>query len=83
MGNSVKLERQDSVAIVILNRPEVLNAVDMEMRETLVTLLAELNKAEGVRAVVLTGSGERAFCSGQDLEEIVRYTVDQIGRAHV
>ena len=34
MGNSVKLERRDSVAIVSLNRPEVLNAVNMEMRET-------------------------------------------------
>ncbi len=78
MANSVKLERRDSVAIVTLNRPEVLNAVDMEMRETLITLLAELNKAGDVRAVVLTGEGDRAFCSGQDVEEIVRYTVDHI-----
>lgn len=78
MGNSVKLEREGSVAIVILTRPEVLNAVDMTMRETLITLLAELNKDEAVRAVVLTGAGDRAFCSGQDLEEIVRYTVDHI-----
>ncbi len=78
MANSVKLERQGAVAIVTLNRPEVLNAVDMAMRETLITLLAELNTDEAVRAVVLTGAGERAFCSGQDLEEIVRYTVDHI-----
>jgi len=78
MGNSVKLERRDSVAIITLNRPEVLNAVNMEMRETLITLLAELNRDEAVRAVVLTGAGDRAFCSGQDLEEIVRYTVDHI-----
>ena len=78
MANSVRLERKDTIAIVILNRPEVLNAVDMEMRETLITLLAELNSAEDVRAVVLTGAGDRAFCSGQDLEEIVRYTVDHI-----
>ena len=35
MGNSVKLERKDAVAIVTLNRPDVLNAVDMAMRETL------------------------------------------------
>ena len=78
MANSVRLERQGSVAIVVLDRPEVLNAVDMTMRETLITLLAELNKDEAVRAVVLTGAGARAFCSGQDLEEIVRYTVDHI-----
>ena len=78
MGNSVKLERKDAVAIVTLNRPDVLNAVDMAMRETLITLLAELNKADDVRAIVLTGEGDRAFCSGQDLDEIVRYTVDHI-----
>ena len=78
MENSVKLERNDAIAVVTLNRPEVLNAVDMAMRETLITLLTELNQAEGVRAVVLTGEGDRAFCSGQDLEEIVRYTVDHI-----
>jgi len=78
MANSVKLERQGSVAIVTLNRPEVLNAVDMTMRETLITLLAELNTDEAVRGVILTGAGDRAFCSGQDLEEIVRYTVDHV-----
>ncbi len=78
MSNSVKLERREAVAIVTLNRPDVLNAVDMEMRETLITLLTELNAADDVRAVVLTGAGERAFCSGQDLEEIVRYTADNI-----
>lgn len=78
MGSSVKLERNDTTAIVTLNRPEVLNAVDMELRETLITLLAELNKDDAVRAVVLTGAGERAFSSGQDLEEMVRYTVNDI-----
>jgi enoyl-CoA hydratase len=67
MGNSVKLERKDAVAIVTLNRPEVLNAVNMAMREILITLLAELNQADDVRAIVLTGEGDRAFCSGQDL----------------
>ena len=65
MGNSVKLERRDSVAIICFNRPEVLNAVNMEMRETLITLLAELNKAEDVRVVVLTGAG-KGFSSGAD-----------------
>lgn len=78
MGSSVKLERSDGIAVVVLNRPDVLNAVNMEMRETLITLLAELNADEAVRAVVITGAGDRAFCSGQDLEEIVRYTVDDI-----
>jgi enoyl-CoA hydratase/carnithine racemase len=78
MGNSVRLDRQDSVAIVILNRPEVLNAINVEMRETLITLLAELNKDDEVRAIVMTGAGERAFCSGQDLDETSKYSVGDI-----
>ena len=43
MANSIRLERRESVALVVLNRPEVLNAINVEMRETLITLLAELN----------------------------------------
>ena len=78
MGNSVKLERRESVALVILNRPEVLNAIDVEMRETLITLLAELNGDNAVRAIVITGAGERAFCSGQDLDETSRYGVGDV-----
>lgn len=78
MANSVRLERQDAVAIVILNRPEVLNAINVALRETLITLLAELNSDEAVRAIVLTGSGERAFCSGQDLDETSKYGVGDV-----
>ena len=78
MGSSVKLERRNSTAIVVLSRPEVLNAMNMEMRETLITLLAELNRDDSIRALLLTGAGDRAFCSGQDLDEISRYTANDI-----
>jgi enoyl-CoA hydratase/carnithine racemase len=69
MANSINLDRSGATAIVVLNRPEVLNAINVEMRETLITLLGELNRDDAVRAIVLTGAGERAFCSGQDLDE--------------
>ncbi|HEV8260743.1 MAG TPA: enoyl-CoA hydratase/isomerase family protein [Burkholderiales bacterium] len=78
MASSVKLERRNSTAVVVLSRPEVLNAVNMEMRETLITLLAELNRDDSIRALLLTGAGDRAFCSGQDLDEISRYTANDI-----
>lgn len=73
MPNSVILERGTTVSVVTLNRPDVLNAIDVEMRETLITLLGELNRDDTVRAIVLTGAGDRAFCSGQDLDETARY----------
>lgn len=78
MANSINLERSEATAIVVLNRPEVLNAINVAMRETFITLLAELNGDEAVRAIVLTGAGDRAFCSGQDLDETSKYGVGDI-----
>ena len=78
MTATVLIERRDATAIVTLNRPESLNAVNVEMRESLIALLAELNHDAAVRAIVITGAGERAFCSGQDLNETARYTIDDV-----
>jgi 2-(1,2-epoxy-1,2-dihydrophenyl)acetyl-CoA isomerase len=58
----------ESVATVTLNRPEAMNALDTELKVALRDALAAAAEDEGVRAVVLTGSG-RAFCVGQDLAE--------------
>lgn len=78
MANSINLIRSEATAVVELNRPDVLNAINVVMRETLITLLGELNKDDAVRAIVLTGAGERAFCSGQDLDETSKYGVGDL-----
>jgi enoyl-CoA hydratase/carnithine racemase len=78
MDPIVKIERQDTVAIVTLNRPDSLNAVNRELRERLIATLKQANADAAVRALVIAGAGERAFCSGQDLSETVRYTIDDI-----
>jgi enoyl-CoA hydratase/carnithine racemase len=78
MDPTVKIERQDTVVIVTLNRPDSLNAVNRELRELLIATLAQANADAAVRALVIAGAGERAFCSGQDLSETVRYTIDDI-----
>jgi enoyl-CoA hydratase len=78
MSSTVLAERRDSVAIVSLNRPESLNAVNVEMRQALIETLARLNADATVKAVVIKGAGERAFCSGQDLNETARYTLDDV-----
>ena len=72
------VERRDDVALVTLNRPESLNAVNVEMRQALIDTLAQLNGESAVQAVVIKGAGERAFCSGQDLNETARYTLDHV-----
>lgn len=67
---SVLVEIQEGgVALVTLNRPASLNAVNQTLRSALIAALEQLNHHPEVRAIVLTGAGDRAFCAGQDLEE--------------
>jgi len=60
------LERQERVAILTLNRPDRLNALNEELRDALPRVCAELRRDDRVWAVVLTGAG-RGFCAGADL----------------
>lgn len=69
MTDPVLLERRDAVALVTMNRPDVLNALNRETLECLVRRIDELRGDDGVRAVVLTGSG-RAFVAGADIGEM-------------
>jgi 2-(1,2-epoxy-1,2-dihydrophenyl)acetyl-CoA isomerase len=59
-----------AVARITLNRPESLNAINVEMGEELTKVFQELNSNNEVRAVVLTGAG-RAFCSGGDVKQML------------
>lgn len=66
-------ERRDHILQVTLNRPESFNAINSELRAALIDALDNANGDSTVRAIVITGSGEKAFCSGQDLTETSRY----------
>jgi len=69
----VELEkRADGVAIVMLNRPHVLNALDIAAKETLGAIWTEVAADKRVRAILLHGAGPRAFCAGSDVKEIER-----------
>ncbi|TYO89609.1 enoyl-CoA hydratase [Oceanicella actignis] len=64
------VRRKDGVATVILNRPQAMNALSRALRVALAHAMAELSADDEVRAVILTGAGERAFCAGLDLKEL-------------
>lgn len=66
---SVLLETQDGVAIVTLNRPESMNAIDPESREALRNVWRSVAGNDDVRCVILTGAGQTAFCTGSDLKK--------------
>ncbi|MFI9203552.1 enoyl-CoA hydratase/isomerase family protein [Streptomyces sp. NPDC053048] len=64
---SVRVEkRPDGVALVTLDRPDRHNAIDLATAAELAALWADVRRDDDVRAVVLTGAGDRAFCTGID-----------------
>ena len=62
---SVLLKKENGVAIITLNRPERLNAIDEEMGDEITQVIKHVGQDQHVRSVILTGAGE-AFCSGAD-----------------
>ena len=64
-------DKDTGVAVVTLDRPGRLNAIDLGMRDQLTYIWRELRFDDSVRAVVLTGAGDRAFCTGLDRDAVV------------
>jgi len=77
MAAFVLTARRGVVAIITLNRPDVLNAWHAPMRRELVDALAACDADPGVRAIALTGAGDRAFSAGQDLNEAKEFDPDR------
>ncbi|RQT14946.1 enoyl-CoA hydratase/isomerase family protein [Burkholderia contaminans] len=72
----VIVERHGRVGIIRLNKPEKLNAWDRAMRSAIVEALREFDADDGVGAVVMTGTGERAFSAGQDFAEAHKFDAE-------
>jgi enoyl-CoA hydratase len=66
----ITVEKRDAYAVVTINRPEVLNALNREVLEGLEGAWTALEADFGVRSVIVTGAGERAFVAGADIREI-------------
>jgi enoyl-CoA hydratase/carnithine racemase len=64
-------DEDEGVATITLNRPEVLNAFDQQMQDELRDVWLGLRTNDDVRAVILTGAGDKAFCAGIDREEAI------------
>ncbi|HEV2644296.1 MAG TPA: enoyl-CoA hydratase-related protein, partial [Candidatus Elarobacter sp.] len=67
---TILLERDGAVATVTLNRPAVLNALNLQMLDELSAAFAHLGGDDALRAVVLTGAGAKAFAAGADIGEL-------------
>src|SRR5688572_19500861 len=79
--DNLLLERDGAVAVVTVNRPQVLNALNFATIDELRRAVLSLKHDPGVRAIVITGAGEKAFVAGADINELAVQTPAQ-GREH-
>lgn len=77
---AVVLEREDAVAVVTVSRPEALNALDSETLHELLAVAEAIVADAEIRAVVLTGAGEKAFVAGADIAEMRDMSAEQAHR---
>src|SRR3954470_1558683 len=71
---SIDVRREGRVALLTVNRPEVLNALSTEILEELHSEILDLSRDASVGAIVLTGAGDRAFIAGADIAELATKT---------
>jgi enoyl-CoA hydratase/carnithine racemase len=72
MSEAVLFEaRDDGIAVITLNRPEQRNALGRDIREGLFAAWDRFERDDALRVAILTGAGEKAFCAGGDLKEMV------------
>jgi enoyl-CoA hydratase/carnithine racemase len=70
MSDSILIvEKNEGIARVILNRPEVMNAFNFELLNALKNGISELESQKEIRVIIITGAGDRAFSAGADLKE--------------
>lgn len=66
-----------SVVTLIINRPEVMNAMSSDLAEALLTEIENISAIKGIRSIVIMGSGGKAFCAGTDLKERITLNADE------
>src|SRR5690606_39576589 len=90
---NIYIEEEKALAIVTIDRPKKLNALNRRTIEELHVAFKELEEDPAIRAIILTGKGEKAFVAGADISEFAQFSVKEgrqlaalgqkIGRAHV
>jgi enoyl-CoA hydratase len=74
MSETVLKQMEGRVALLTINRPDKLNALNQQVRDEMLALLDEIETDDGVGAVVITGAGEKSFIAGADIGEFAGRT---------
>ncbi|ABK76811.1 enoyl-CoA hydratase/carnithine racemase [Cenarchaeum symbiosum A] len=73
----VNTSASDGITTVKINRPDKLNAMNVDVATELVRIFEELGKQDGTKVIILTGEGEKAFSAGADIEYMSKITPDE------
>ena len=75
--NNILMDKNDNIAIVTINRPKQLNALNKETISNLSQSLSALQDDRNIKCVIITGSGEKAFVAGADIKEFAHFGIEQ------
>lgn len=82
MYETIRVERQGPAGIITISRPRVLNALSQQVVDELEKAIDELGADDGIRALIITGEGNRAFVAGADISELEAFETAQQGYEH-
>ena len=80
---NILIEKQDNIAVITINRPTKLNALNKATIQELHDGFKTLNEDKSVKAIIITGSGEKAFVAGADISEFANFSVEEGGKLAV
>lgn len=75
--SNIIIENNDSIRTITINRPKQLNALNSQTINELSEALKDAEKENSVKAIILTGSGEKAFVAGADIKEFASFSVEE------
>jgi enoyl-CoA hydratase/carnithine racemase len=75
-STTVLINKSDGIGILTLNRPSVLNAMNLQLVGELGAAINDMEADEAIRVLIITGSGNRAFCAGADIHEMRELSVE-------
>lgn len=77
---NILIEKHENIAVVTINRPTKLNALNKATIQELHDGFKSLNEDKAIKAIIVTGSGEKAFVAGADISEFAHFSVEEGGK---
>ena len=80
-NNTILIDKLEGIGIITLNRPEVLNALSLELMKELEDAIEALESSNDVACIIITGSGDKAFSAGADIHEMKMMDLEELEMA--